>query len=278
LPDGYQIDPLAARDLIAKEKPALVVLGRSLFLFPEPVAAIREAAQETGTKIVFDGAHVLGLVAGGCFQDPFAEGADVMTGSTHKTFFGPQRGVVLATGQDEALRAAVDKGVFPGSSSNHHLFSLPAMLVATMEVEAFGAAYAQAVVCNGRALAVALAEAGLAVACADSGYTASHQVALDVGAQGGGRAVAARLAAHDVICNMNLLPGEPSKNAMNPRGLRLGVQEMTRHGMGPEEMEEIARLMADAILRERAVESDVHRLRERFPDVHYGFRKDELVA
>ena len=127
LPDGYTLDAAAARDLISKEQPALVVLGRSLFLFPEPVAQIREAASEAGTKIVFDGAHVLGLVAGGCFQDPLAEGADVLTGSTHKTFFGPQRGVVLATGRDEALRQAVDKGVFPGSTSNHHLFSLPSL-------------------------------------------------------------------------------------------------------------------------------------------------------
>jgi glycine hydroxymethyltransferase len=278
LPDGYTLDAAAARDLISKEQPALVVLGRSLFLFPEPVAQIREAASEAGTKIVFDGAHVLGLVAGGCFQDPLAEGADVLTGSTHKTFFGPQRGVVLATGRDEALRQAVDKGVFPGSTSNHHLFSLPALLVATLETEAFGAGYATAVVANAKALAQALAGRGVAVAFGDRGYTESHQVAVDVGAHGGGREVAARLAAEDVICNMNLLPGEPGKNATNPRGIRLGVQEMTRYGMGAPEMDEIARLMSEVILHRHAVAADVHRLRDRFPTVQFGFDCERPVA
>jgi glycine hydroxymethyltransferase len=276
-PDGWAIDVPAARDLIAKERPAVAVLGRSLFLFPEPVAALREVAAEAGTRLVYDGAHVLGLVAGGAFQDPFVEGADVMMGSTHKTFFGPQRGVVLATGKDETLRAAVDKGVFPGSSSNHHLFSIPSLLVATLETERFGAEYAAAVVRNAKALAKALASRGLAVSCADRGFTESHQVAIDVGDQGGGREVAKRLAAADVICNMNLLPGEPGKNAMNPRGIRLGVQEMTRYGMGTQEMDEIARLLAESILHSKPVADDAHRLRERFPDVRYGFAAADLA-
>ncbi len=275
-PDGWAIDVAAARDLIAKERPAIAVLGRSLFLFPEPVAALKEAATEAGTRLVYDGAHVLGLVAGGAFQDPLVEGADVMTGSTHKTFFGPQRGVVLASGRDEALVAAVDKGVFPGSSSNHHLFSLPALLVAALETECFGGAYARAVVVNAKTLATAMAAAGFSVACAERGFTESHQVAIDVSAHGGGRSVASRLASEDVICNMNLLPGEPGKNAADPKGIRLGVQEMTRTGMGPPEMEEIARLLADAALRGKAVRDDVHRLRARFPGVRYGFAAEDL--
>jgi glycine hydroxymethyltransferase len=277
-PDGFGIDVPAARDLLAREKPALAVLGRSLFLFPEPVADLREAATEAGTRLVYDGAHVLGLVAGGAFQDPLAEGADVLTGSTHKTFFGPQRGVVLARGDDEAVRAAVDRGVFPGSTSNHHLFSLPSLLVATLEVEAFGRDYAAAVVRNARALAQALADRGLRVAGESRGFTSSHQVAVDVGEAGGGKAVAKRLADQDVICNMNLLPGEPGTNAQNPRGIRLGVQEMTRYGMGPKEMDEIARLLADAVLSRKEIRADVGRLRERFPSVRYGFSAEEGCA
>ena len=276
-PDGWGIDVPAAKDLIAREKPAVAVLGRSLFLFPEPVAELREVATEAGTKIVFDGAHVLGLIAGGRFQDPLAEGADVMTGSTHKTFFGPQRGVVLAPGSDETLRAAVDKGVFPGSTSNHHLFTLPALLVATLEMEAFGADYAAAVVANAKALAHALARRGLAVAAADRDFTESHQVAVDVSANGGGKSAALRLAAEDVICNMNLLPGEPGKAAMDPKGIRLGVQEMTRTGMGAGEMEEIARLLYDVIVDKKSVKDDVHRLRDAFPAVRYGTTPDDLA-
>jgi glycine hydroxymethyltransferase len=274
--DGWAIDVPAAKDLIAKERPAIAVLGRSLFLFPEPVAELREVAAEAGTRLAYDGAHVLGLIAGGRFQDPLAEGADVVMGSTHKTFFGPQRGVVLASGRDPALVTAVDKGVFPGSSSNHHLFSLPALLVATLEMEAFGAAYAGAVVLNAKTLATALARRGLAVAAGDRGYTESHQVAIDVAAHGGGKAVASRLAAQDVICNMNLLPGEPGKNATDPKGIRLGVQEATRTGMGTHEMEEVARLLADAIVDGKAVKDDVHRLRAAFPTVQYGVGPEDL--
>ena len=279
-PDGYAIDVPAAKDLIARERPALAVFGRSLFLFPEPVSALKEVAVEAGTRLVYDGAHVLGLLAGGQFQDPLAEGADVLTGSTHKTFFGPQRGLVLANGggtTDETVRSAVDKGVFPGSTSNHHLFSLPALLVAALEVETFGTDYAESVVANARAFAVALHRNGFQVQCPERGFTRSHQVAVDVGDLGGGRAVASRLAGEDVICNMNLLPGEPGKNATNPRGIRLGVQEMTRYGMGPAEMEEIAGLVSAAVRGGKGIRAEVHRLRERFPTVAYGFTPEDLA-
>lgn len=271
LADGYRIDPAAAKDLLIAEKPVVAVLGRSMFLFPEPVAELAEAAKAAGTRLLYDGAHVLGLIAGGQFQDPLREGADVLMGSTHKTYFGPQRGVVLTRGDDEALRTAVDRGVFPGSSSNHHLHTLPSMLVATLEMEAFGAAYAADVVRNAQTLGAALSKRGVTVACADLGFTQSHQVVLDVADAGGGRDVAARLAKDDVITNMNLLPGEPGKSAMNPRGIRMGVQELTRYGMGPAEMEEVARLLHEAIVHRKAVAPDVHRLRARFPIIRYGY-------
>lgn len=275
-PDGYSIDLPAARDLIAREKPALAVFGRSLFLFPEPLRDLRDVCAEAGTRLFFDAAHVLGLVAAGRFQDPLREGVDVMCGSTHKTFFGPQRGLVLARGDDPELVKDLDKGVFPGSSSNHHLFSLPALLVSALEVEAFGGRYADDTVANAQALARALAGRGLAVACAERGYTQSHQVALDAAAFGGGKRASARLSAQDIICNMNLLPGEPARNAVDPRGIRLGVQELTRCGMGPAEMEAVAELIHAALAGQRDVRSEVQALRERFLDVHYGFAAADL--
>ena len=77
---------------------------------------------------------------------------------------------------------------------------------------------------------------------------------------------------------MNLLPGEPGKNATNPRGIRLGVQEMTRYGMGAPEMDEIARLLAEVILHRHSVAVDAHRLRDRFPTVQFGFDSERPVA
>ncbi len=277
LADGYSIDPAAARDLIAKEKPAVVVLGRSLFLFPEPVAELREVCQEAGTRILYDGAHVLGLIAAGTFQDPLREGADALNGSTHKTFFGPQRGVMLSGGEDEAFCKTLDKGVFPGSSSNHHLFSLPSLLVSALEVEAFGKDYATKTIQNAQALGGSLAKRGFTVAMADQGYTLSHQVAVDVSPFGGGKDVSARLCEQDIVCNMNLLPGEPGKMAFNPSGIRLGVQEMTRFGMGADEMDVIAELMHAAVTAARDVRAEVGALRDRFEDVQFGFTPADLL-
>jgi len=278
LPDGFRMDAAATRDLIAKEKPRMVVLGRSLFLFPEAVRDIREACDDAGALMLYDASHVLGLITGGRFQDPLREGADLITASTHKTYFGPQRGIIAARGKDDAWWKPIDRAVFPGVTSNHHLFSLPSLFAASLEVKEFGRDYASAVVANAKALAAALDRRGFAVAAKDLGYTESHQVAVDVGDHGGGRDAAARLAAGGIICNMNLLPGEPGRNARNPRGIRLGVQEMTRFGMGPAEMERVADLIHECLPGGRDVGSECRRLRAGFPEIRFGFGVDALAA
>jgi glycine hydroxymethyltransferase len=270
-PDGYRLDAPKARDMIRKERPRIVVLGRSLFLFPEPIRDIREACTETGTVILYDASHVLGLVAGGIFQDPLGEGADVFTASTHKTYFGPQRGMIAARGKDEEFWKPIDRAVFPGVTSNHHLFSLPSLHAASLEMREFGASYAQAIVRNARALGAALHKRGLAVDAADLGYTASHQVAVDVSAHGGGRDVARRLAASGIICNMNVLPGREGQTPLKPSGIRIGVQEMTRFGMAEPEMDLIAGLIEASVVRNKNVEAECRKLREAHPEIQYGY-------
>jgi len=277
LGDGFRLDPEATSELIRKEKPKLVVLGRSLFLFPEPVAEIRPACDEVGATLLYDGSHVCGLILGGAFQDPLREGADLFTASTHKTFFGPQRGVVVGRGFDDESWKPIDRAVFPGITSNHHLFSLPSLYAAALEVKQFGRDYAAAVVGNAKAFARSLDDRGFAVAAADLGYTESHQVAVDVGDLGGGREVSRRLDENGVVCNMNLLPGEPRKNARNPRGIRLGVQEMTRFGMGPDEMDRIAALMAECLKDGKDIARDCAALRSDFPEIRYGFGLSDLA-
>jgi glycine hydroxymethyltransferase len=274
--DGFHLDVAATKDLIRRERPSVVVLGRSLFLFPEPVADLKPVCEEIGTRIVYDGSHVLGLIAGGQFQDPLAEGADVLTASTHKTFFGPQRGIILARGKSDEFWKPIDRAVFPGITSNHHLFSLPSLLATCLEVKEYGRDYARAVVANARAFARALHRKGFDVAAPGIGYTCSHQVAVDMGDHGGGQAVARKLAENGIITNMNLLPGEPQKNARNPRGLRFGVQEMTRFGMGEAAMERIATLVYECVVAGRAVADEARRLREEYPEIRFGFSADEL--
>ncbi len=274
LRDGYRLDAPRAREMIRAERPRIVVLGRSLFLFPEPVSEIREACSEAGALILYDASHVLGLIAGGTFQDPLGEGADLFTASTHKTYFGPQRGIIAARGKDEEFWKPIDRAVFPGVTSNHHLFSLPSLHAATLEMREFGAAYAQAIVRNARALAGELHRRGLPVDAADLGYTASHQVAVDVSAHGGGRDAARRLAASGIICNMNVLPGREGQTPMKPCGIRLGVQEMTRFGMGEPEMGRIAELIHACLVLGKDVEGEGRRLRSEHAEIRFGYRSD----
>jgi len=265
--NGYQIDVAASKDFLREKKPKIVVFGKSLILFPEPVKELAPVAHELGATVIYDGAHVLGLIAGKQFQDPVSEGADILMGSTHKTFPGPQRGVLMGNLPDDRWKP-VDRMAFPGTLSNHHLMTLPPLLVTTIEMEEFGRAYASQVVANAKHFAGALQKAGFSVECADLGFTQSHQVAVNVRAYGGGGKAAEGLTKNDIIVNRNLLPHDPPKQVNNPSGLRLGVQEMTRWGMKAPEMEEIANLMKACVIDGKSVKDEVNRLKGRFTSEH----------
>jgi glycine hydroxymethyltransferase len=267
--DQYHIDVPKSLELIDRITPRLLVLGKSLILFPEPVRELAAVCRERDIPILYDGAHVFGLIVGGQFQDPLREGATWLTASTHKTFPGPQRGVILADLDEEGARKywpAADRGVFPGSSSNHHLHTLPALLVAIREMRQYATAYAGQIVRNAKALGRALEDEGIGVEAREFGYTESHQIAVSVAAYGGGVTVAQRLEANDIIVNYNLLPFD--SNPRNPSGLRIGVQEMTRYGMQERDMQRLAGLLADAI-KGKQVREPVHALRADFPTLHY---------
>jgi glycine hydroxymethyltransferase len=268
-PDHYHVDAAKTVELIEQVMPQMVILGKSLFLFPEPVEEIATACKALNIPLLYDGAHVLGLIAGGQFQDPLHQGATWLTGSTHKTFPGPQRGIILGNLDPEDEKRywpAADRGVFPGSSSNHHLYSLPALVVATREMQAFGCEYALQTVRNAQALAKALDELGTPVEAREFGYTQSHQLAVNVADWGGGVEVAKRLEANDIIVNYNMLPGDTDPR--HPSGLRVGVPEMTRFGMDESAMGELAQLMHDAI-RKKNVKLQVNKLRGRFVTMMY---------
>lgn len=267
--DQYHLDVQKGLDLIDQVAPRLIVLGKSLILFPEPVSEFAALCRDRHIPILYDAAHVLGLIIGGQFQDPLREGATWMTASTHKTFPGPQRGIILADLDAEGERKfwpPADRGVFPGSSSNHHLHTLPALLVAIREMRQHATAYALQIVQNAQTLGKALDEEGIQVEARDFGYTQSHQIAVNVSDYGGGVEVAQRLEANDIIVNYNLLPGD--SDPRNPSGLRIGVQEMTRYGMREAEMQRLATLMKDAIKGATVIDA-VHALRGAFCLMQY---------
>jgi glycine hydroxymethyltransferase len=267
--DRYHIDVKKSIELIEKTKPNLLVLGKSLYLFPDPVKELAPLCRELEIPILYDGAHVLGLIAGGQFHNPLAEGATWLTGSTHKTFPGPQRGVILGNLDplgEKKYWGAADRGVFPGTSSNHHLYSLPALLVAVREMKIYGRAYAAQICQNAVALAKAMEACGIPVEAREFGYTRSHQIAVNVSTFGGGVKAALALEANDIICNYNMLPGD--QDAQNPSGLRIGTPEMTRFGMKEKDFAALGELMADAI-KGKPVKDKVNQMRARFLEMEY---------
>jgi glycine hydroxymethyltransferase len=271
--DGYHIDVGRSLELARALKPKVMILGKSLFLFPEPVKEFAAFCQEQGTILIYDAAHVLGLIAGGEFQDPLKEGSLIMTGSTHKTFFGSQRGIILSNAGEREWRK-IDKGAFPGSSSNHHLDTLAVLAIATYEMMEFGQEYARQTITNAKFLGKKLHEMGFNVQAEEFGFTESHQLAVDVTKFGGGDEVARHLKDNNIILNMNLLPSEPLGNVSNPAGIRLGVQEMTRFGMKEPEMEIIALFFKKCLIDGKYVGDEVKEFRKTYQQVHYSFDAD----
>ena len=275
----YLIDVAETQELIARHRPELIIFGRSMVLHREPVAEIRRFLTEQGIDavILYDMAHVLGLV-GPHFQEPFAEGADLVTGSTHKTFFGTQRGVVgsrfVESDERYDLWEALRRRAFPGSVSNHHLGTLLGLLFATYEMRAFRDIYQPQVIANAKAFARALADAGLDVQGDPAiDFTETHQVIVRVG-YSRGHEMAAQLERNNVLCNYQGLPDEEAFTAAG--GLRLGVSEMTRFGMCEPDFGELAGLMADVILRDAVVTAQVSDLRARFLELQFCFGAGEL--
>jgi glycine hydroxymethyltransferase len=247
------IDVPKTRAILKAERPKLCLFGLSLFLFPQPVAELQPTLEEIGAVGWYDAAHVLGLIAGGEFQDPLREGCTVISASTHKTLPGPQHGILLAETPDPEVEKRLRSAAFPGVTSNHHLHTMAALAVSLAEHLAFGRAYARQVIANARALAAALHERGFDVLGAELGFTRSHTIAVRVSREGGGETVARRLAEAGIITNKNLLPGDTSPK--HPGGIRLGTPEVTRVGMHEAEMVRIAELLDDLLHRSRSPES-----------------------
>jgi len=251
----HRIDVEATKALIAARPPELIVFGRSVIIHREPVQEIASFVHDTygadnpeRPLIMYDGAHVLGLL-GPAFQDPLAEGADFITGSTHKTFFGPQRGVILSNIEPgtpfEEIWGLVESRTFPGHVSNHHLGTLLGFLGATYEMLHYRDDYPAQVVRNAKAFARALSDQGLALeGDPASDFTETHQVLLRT-ARGKGEEVASRLEACNIITNPQAFADDASFAVAS--GVRMGTQEMTRFGMTAGDFRELAGLIAQIV-------------------------------
>jgi glycine hydroxymethyltransferase len=246
--DAYDVDLAVLPGFLEQERPRLVVIGASLLLFPHRIAAIREITEASGAVLVYDASHMAGLVAAGRFQRPLAEGAQLLTFSTYKSFGGPPGGVIATN--DAVLAERVSTAVFPGLTANYDAGRLAPLAVTAAEIMEDRGAYADRCVANARAFAAALHDEGFTVAGAERGFTESHHVAVDAGLLGGGQASAARLAAAGVYLSAVGLPWQRDEDPAGDRGLRIGTQEVTRRGFGPAELGQVATWMADVLLRD----------------------------
>ena len=277
--DRMEPDIDASAKLIREVAPKVALFGQSVFLFPTPLKELADAAHEVGSKVMYDGAHVLGLIAGGCFQDPLHEGADIMTGSSHKTFPGPQGGFILSSSEDEKFQRKLNNAVFPGTCSSYHLHHVAGKVVALSEFIEYGEDLSKNTVANAQSFASALAAEGFDVLAESRGYTASHQVLTRHGEldSGAGAKAADLLEQAGIITNMNMLPGDTK--AMSPSGLRLGVQELTRVGMGTDEMQDVARFYARVLLENEdpsSVKKDVRDFKSNYQVIRYCFNDENL--
>ena len=270
----YKMDVEETKKLIDRYRPELIIFGKSMVLHKEPVAEIRRFVDEQRipTTIMYDMAHVLGLI-GDHFQNPFQEGAEIVTGSTHKTFFGPQRGVIGVNYKEEDLKyglwKTIESRTFPGSVSNHHLGTQLGMLMAAYEMNQFRDAYQSAIIRNAKSFARSLKSYGLDVVGDPAiDYTETHQVIVSVG-YGEGAEIAERLEQNNVIVNYQATPDEEGFTASG--ALRMGVSEMTRFGFEEKDFDQLASLMADCILRGREIKGDVERLRAGHTEMRYCF-------
>ena len=252
----WNIETEKAKETIMRVKPKIVIFGGSLILFPHPVKELARIARENGAFVGFDGSHVMGLIAGQQFQDPLREGAHALFGSTHKSLFGPQGGIILA---DKEHGELLKEKIYPAFVDNAHWNRIAALALALAEMKEFGNAYARQVVRNSQTLAKALSDYGFPVICKHLRFTCSHQVIVDWGDYDKGGTVAEKLQRANIIVDCVV---------------RIGTCEVTRRGMKEKEMLKIAELLKRAIMDEEnpnSVKKDVAKLSQFFQKIEYCF-------
>jgi glycine hydroxymethyltransferase len=256
---------------VAREvQPRIVTLGNSMTLFPFPAQEMAAIVSEWGGRIFFDGAHQLGLIAGGQFQDPLREGAAVLTGSAGKTFSGPQSGVIVWN--DPALTEPLTHAIFPVMAATHQVNRVASLAASAVDILAFGGAYMQQIVRNAQALAAALSQRGIPMLGAHKGFTQTHQAIADVRRFGGGLDVAQRLARANIITNKNLIPSDTPADWDRPGGLRMGTTEVTRLGMREPQMGTIADFISQVLVGDvepEALIGEVRAFREPYQTLYY---------
>ncbi len=266
-PDGYTLDIDGLRRLAQKIRPKLITMGGSLNLFTHPVAEVRAIADDIGAYVLFDAAHLCGMIAGQQWANPLQDGAHLMTMSTYKSLGGPAGGLIVSN--HAGLAERLDAIAFPGLTANFDAAKSAALALTMLDWRDFGPAYAKAMVEMSKGLAKALAAKGVPVFGEAKGYTRSHQFAILAAPYGGGQTAAKKLRQANILtCGIGL-PVDPVAGDMN--GLRFGTPELARWGMTAREAETIAGFIAEALLSNdaAAIAPKVRAFRKGFDKLHF---------
>ena len=271
--ESYSLDIEQTIGKIKKIKPNVLLLGSTEFLFPAPIKELREVCNQTNTKILYDAAHVSGLIVGQTFQDPLTEGADLLSMSTNKTLSAPDHGIVACNDID-LYQKQIEYAMVPMFTSNHHAHHVAGLAVTLAEFEQFGHDYAIRIIKNAKALARELFIRDVAVLCPHKDFTESHTVLID--AKLDANYVMKLLESARIITNAFQLPWNEEDK---PTGIRLGTNELTRLGMKESEMKHIANLIASVLLKRKSakkVEQEVRNLRASYQKIGYCFESNIL--
>jgi len=254
--DEFNIDAEKTKEILLSEKPKLVFLGASIILFPQPVKEISEVAHDIGAVVAYDASHVLGLIAGKKFQDPLREGADLVVASTHKTFGGPQGGIVFTNDHDVARRIKYVLDRPPLLVDNPHVHRIGALAVTALEMLRYGKEYAEQIVRNSKELGAQLHKWEIEVRYGEKGYTETHQLYYPQQPEIG-RKIRDKLEEAHIITDTII---------------RFGTQEVTRRGMKGPEMRKIAEAIYLALSnRIDEAKNIVRNLTSKFRKIHYSF-------
>jgi glycine hydroxymethyltransferase len=265
---GYTIDIDALRKLAHEVKPKLITVGGSLNLFHHPIAQVRAIADEVGAKVLFDAAHLCGMIAGKVWPQPLVEGAHLMTFSTYKSLGGPAGGLIVTN--DDEIAQKLDAIAYPGLTANFDAAKTAALGITLQDWKSVGRDYAQMMVKTSQALAQHLQNLGVNIFASEKGFTTSHQFAILAAPYGGGQTAARRMAEAGLLACGIGLPIEQVEGDLN--GLRIGTPEIVRIGMKVEHMQDLASFIArslDASVEPQSIQREITEWRKQFSGVHY---------
>ncbi|MBP9803271.1 MAG: serine hydroxymethyltransferase [Candidatus Pacebacteria bacterium] len=244
-PDTGEIDYEDLRKMAIEHKPKIILAGFSAYPKNLNYKKFVEIAREVGAITVADMAHIAGLIAGGALRNPFLDGFDIITSTTHKTLRGPRGGIIL-TRENEEIAKKIDKAIFPGIQGGPHMHIIAAKAVA------FGEAmspkfkiYAKQVLKNAKAMEKIFKREGIRMI---GGGTENHLILADVYGSLGvtGKEAQTVLDEVGITLNMNSIAGDTRK-PLDPSGIRFGTPAITTRGFKEKDCERVAELMIETL-------------------------------